>query len=418
MTATLTAASPAIAKDPPKMTNSPEFAKVAGPFQKVLVDLDAKKAKLSPDELKAAATPLVAQLAAMDSSVKNPIDRIFYGQWQYSVGNMAGDKALSAKGLQNMLDSGQLAPDKALLVRATIGQNAYLAEDNAGAVKALTPLLSEPKAQDVVPEMVADAYAKMGQPQQGLDALKTAIAARKAAGVAVPETWYSRGKAIAFNGKLPAETLDWAELLVQADPTPFNWLGAAELVLYNATNFTSQEELDVYRLMDQSGGLKLEPKYVDRKYVAYVQLIDPRRYPGEAVRIAEQGIAAGALKADDSFVKDALGQARARLAADKASLPGLAKEAAAAPNGKVAQAAGDAFLSYGDGAKADELYTLALSKGVADADKDRLLNRLGIAQIDEGKYADAVATLAKVGGVRTPIAKIWTIYANQKAAGK
>jgi len=84
----------------------------------------------------------------------------------------------------------------------------------------------------------------------------------------------------------------------------------------------------------------------------------------------------------------------------------------------VALAAADTFLSYGDAAKADELYTLALSKGGIDADKDRALTRLGMAQVEEGKYADAKATLAKVGGVRVPIAQLWTVYADQKAAGK
>ena len=170
--------------------------------------------------------------------------------------------------------------------------------------------------------------------------------------------------------------------------------------------------------MDQSGALGLEPKFTDRKYVAYVQLIDARLYPGETVRVAEQGIAHGALKADDTFVKDALTQARSRLNEVRNSLPGLSKDAAAAPKGKVAQIAGDTYLSFGQADKADELFTLALSKGVVDADKDRLLTRLGIAQIDEGKYADAKATLAQVGGIRAPIARLWTIYADQKAAGK
>ena len=418
--AVLVAGTPAMAKDtaPAKPTNSPEFSKVAGPFQKQLVDLDGKKAKLSADELKAQAAALLPQLATIEASVKNPLDRIIYGQWQYTVGGMAGDAAVSSKGLQNMLDSGQLPADKALLVTTMLGQTAYTAKDYAGAIKLLAPVMSNAAVQDVVPEMLAESYASSGQPKQGLDALKSAIAARKAANGSIPEDWYNRGKLIAYNAKLSAESVEWGLLLVQAFPSQLNWLGATELVLFNGANFTGQEELDVYRLMDQTGSLKLEPKYTDRKYVAYVQLIDPRRYPGEAVRIAEQGIATGALKAEDTFVKDALAQARPRLATDKASLPGLAKEANAAPSGKVALAAADTYLSYGESAMADQLYTMALAKGGVDADHDRVLTRLGIAQIGEGKYADAKATLAKVSGVRAPIAQAWSIYAYQKAAGK
>ncbi|EGD58594.1 hypothetical protein Y88_0651 [Novosphingobium nitrogenifigens DSM 19370] len=408
----------AVAKDAPKATNSPEFGKVAGPFQKTLTEVQAKKGKVSDAEFKTDAAGLIPQLAAMETSVKTPLDKIIFGQWQYMVGGWADDAVLGNKGLQNMLDSGQLPADKTLLVSAMLGQNAYSAKDYATAIKVLGPLASNPSVQDVVPEMLVESYASNGQPKEGLAALKSAIAARKAANVAVPEEWYARANRIAYNSKLPSESIEWALAMAAAYPSQLNWLSAAQLVRNSSTSFTSQEELDVSRLMDQSGALKLEPKYVEREYVAYLQAIDARRFPGEAVRITEQGLSTGALKAEDTFVKDTLAQARPRIAPDKASLPGLAKDAAAAPNGKVAMAAADAYLAYGEAAKADELFTLALTKGGIDADKDRVLTRLGIAQIDEGKYADAKATLAKVTGPRVPIAQLWSTFAEQKASAK
>ncbi len=412
-------AAPAMAKDAPKATNSAEFSKVAGPFQKSFNDVLAKKtAKVSDAELKAAAEPLVPQLATIEAGVKSPLDRLIFGDWQRQVGGWTGDTALTAKGLQNMLDSGQLQPNMVGTVSAMLGQMAFTGKDYPTAIKTLSPLMSDPKVDDAVPQMLAESYASSGQPKQGLDALKAAIAARKAANLPAPEEWYSRGNRIAYSAKLPAESTEWAILLVQAYPTPLNWLGAAQLVRNSATNFTGQEELDISRLMDQAGSLKLDPKYVEREYIAYLQAVDARRYPGEAVRIAQQGISTGALKASDTFVKDVMTQAGPRVAADKASLPGLAKEAATAPSGKVAAAAGDTYLSYADPAKAEEMYTLALSKGGVDADKDRILTRLAIAQIDEGKYPDAKANLAKVGGTRTGIARLWAIYADQKSAGK
>lgn len=409
---------PAMAKDAPKPTNSPEFGKVAGPFQKVLGEVDAKKAKLSPEELKAQAAPLVPQILAIESSVKTPLDRKIFGQWEYVVGHMAGNDELATKGLQNMLDSGLLEPDLLGQVSAMLGQTAFQAKDYARAIKVFTPMLSQPGVQDVIPEMVAESYASLGQPQNGLGALKTAIAARQAANGTVPVDWYNRGNRIAYNAKLGAESIEWAQLLVAAYPTALNWLQATQLVRNSTTNFTSQEELDISRLMDKTGALDLEPKYVEREYVAYLQAIDARRYPGEALRIADKGVKAGVLKSEDTFVKDVMTTARPRLASDKASLPGLSKEANAAPTGRVADAAGDTYLSYDDGAKADEMYTLALAKGGVDANKDRILTRLGIAEIEEGKYADAKATLAKVTGPRAAIAQLWTIYAAQKAAGK
>ena len=74
--------------------------------------------------------------------------------------------------------------------------------------------------------------------------------------------------------------------------------------------------------------------------------------------------------------------------------------------------AADALLSYGEPANAEELYTIALGK--PGADMPRVLTRLGIAQVDQGKYAAAQETFAKVTGKRQPIARLWSSYAASK----
>jgi hypothetical protein len=114
------------------------------------------------------------------------------------------------------------------------------------------------------------------------------------------------------------------------------------------------------------------------------------------------------------FVNEAKTSASSRIAADKASLAGLEREAraGAAPAATV-MAAGDAFLSYDDPAKAEAMYLLALNK--PGVDLPRTLTRLGIAQADLGKYAEAQANFAKVDGVRAQIAQLWSAYAKGKA---
>lgn len=419
--AALVSATPVMAKDkePAKPTVSPEFGAVAGPVQKAVSDFQDKKAKLSADDLKTQAAALVPQLAKIEGKVKAPLDQQVFGQWEYVVGSAAGDDALSTKGLNLMLSSGLMSADQNLQIASQLGTMAYRAKDYPAAIKALGPVVNNPATQDGVGEVLAASYESTDRPKDGLDALKTFVASHKAAGKPVGNEVYDFAVGIAYRAKLIPQTTEWSILRVAANPTPRNWFEAAQLVRSDSPNSTSQELLDISRLLDQTGALGLAPEVVGREYVIYLQSVDPRRYPGEAVRIADQGIASGALKAEDTFVKDALGQARPRLTADKASLPGLAKEAAAAPSGKVALAAADTFLSYGQADKADELYTMAMAKGGIDAEKDRALNRLGIAQIEEGKYADAKATLAKVSGVRASIAQLWSIYADQKAgAGK
>jgi hypothetical protein len=112
-------------------------------------------------------------------------------------------------------------------------------------------------------------------------------------------------------------------------------------------------------------------------------------------------------------VADAKTIASGRIAADKASLVGLERDARApTATAATAMAAGDAFLSYDDPAKAAELYTIALTK--PGVDTPRILTRLGIAQVDMGKFADAQATFAKVTGPRAPIAQLWAAFAKSK----
>lgn len=403
------------AKAPAKATNSPEFVKVAGPLQKSLADFQAMKGKSSDAEIKAAAAALVPQLAAAEASVKTPLDRIIFGQWQQQLGGAAGDYALMQKGLQNMLDSGQLQPDKTALVGFALGQVAYQNKDYAAAARALEPVVAANYSENAAAELLADAYAKQGQPAKGLAAMKVAVNARKAAGGAVPESWFTRANTIAYNAKLANEGTDWALMMVANNPTPTNFFGAAQLVrLYG--NFGTKDSVDISRLMFRSGALGGKGKDVEREYVEYMQAADPRTLPGEVVKIGEAGIAAGALRANDTFVADSLAQARGRVAADKASLPGAAKTAATSANGVTAMSTADGFLSYGQDAQAEDMYKIAIQKGGIDKDKATL--RLGIAQLDAGKMQDAKATFAQVGGKEAAIARLWSAYADAKAAGK
>ena len=66
----------------------------------------------------------------------------------------------------------------------------------------------------------------------------------------------------------------------------------------------------------------------------------------------------------------------------------------------------------GNAAQAEELYKAALNGG---ADANIALTRLGIAQYDQGKYAEAKANFEKVAGIRQPIARLWLALIASKA---
>ncbi|MGB3739034.1 MAG: hypothetical protein WA948_06735, partial [Pontixanthobacter sp.] len=122
------------------------------------------------------------------------------------------------------------------------------------------------------------------------------------------------------------------------------------------------------------------------------------------------------LKSSDPFVAEARQTVDAQLAADRAELPSLERDALKSDATAVtANAAGDVFLSYGEAAKAESIYTAALTK--SGIDRNRVLTRLAIAQADQGKYAEADATFAKVEGQRSALAGLWRAYIAGRLAG-
>jgi tetratricopeptide (TPR) repeat protein len=199
--------------------------------------------------------------------------------------------------------------------------------------------------------------------------------------------------------------------LVALYPTKENW-SLAIAVVRDLNGYQGLDQLDLLRLMQRTGSFSEE-----RDYVEYVQAATKRGMPGEALKIIDAGVAAGMLKPNDQFVMDAKKESTARVGADRASLPAQERDARG-PKGTslTITAAADTFLSYDLPAKAEELYELALTKPGTDV--SRIYLRLGIAQADQGKYADALANFAKVTDARAPIAMLWSAYAKAKAAGK
>lgn len=393
----------------PKASYSKEFVAAAAPIQKTINALEeAKKKGATADQQKALLATAPAEIAAAEAAIKTEMDRFAAGQFAVNAGGPLNDMAMRQRGMKNMLDSGMVPAANVTDYQFYLGNFAYSNKDFTTAVAALTPVVQANYKDDTAAELLADSYSQQGQNAQALEALKAAVAARKAAGAAVPEGWFKRANLIAYKNKMGPQAIEWSTMMVESNPTPLNWLGAGQLVR-EFGQFTNQESLDLGRLLLRSGGLQNDPKYVEREYVEYIEAADPRRLPGEVLKVADMGVKAGVLKANDAFVTDAMGQAKGRIAADKASLPALDRDARAGKDGKSAMAMADAYLSYDEPAKAEEMYKMAIEKG--GIDKDRALTRLGIAQVDQDKFADAKASFAQVTGVRASLARLWSAFA-------
>ncbi|MBL4858344.1 MAG: tetratricopeptide repeat protein [Erythrobacter sp.] len=128
----------------------------------------------------------------------------------------------------------------------------------------------------------------------------------------------------------------------------------------------------------------------------------------------DEGSALGVVDKSDPFIAETRREAAGRVDTDRTDLPSLAADArASGATLKTLVVAGDTFLSYDQPAEAEEFYTKAL--GMTGVETPLVLTRLGIAQYDQGKYAEAIETFKKVEGARKDIANLWAIYTAQKA---
>lgn len=348
-----------------------------------------------------------AQLVeAAFAAATSPDDKFVAGQLALTLGQLSLDKKFQRRGLQAMIDSGKVPAADVGKYNYYVGGLAFDMRDYAGARAAFQAAIAGGYTEGGVDALLADAYISDNQAAEGLKVLDAAIAKR---GAAAPEDWIRKGIVTAYKAKLANEAVSFSTKLVQGYPGKDNW-ALSIAVVRDMVQFQNQEQLDLMRLMERTGSWSEA-----RDYFEYIQAADPRRLPAEALKIIDLGVAAGKLQTSDVSVSDARTVASSRLAADKASLAGLERDARAAnATAATAMAGGDAYLSYGQAAKAEELYQIALTKPGADA--PRLLTRLGIAQTDLGKTAEAQATFAKVTGLRAPIAALWSAYAKSKAA--
>ncbi|QKG71611.1 hypothetical protein [Erythrobacter mangrovi] len=386
------------AKKKEKVAYSKAFIAAYQPLQ-VLLQAEAPDAAA----IKAALPPVLA-------AVENEDDRFATGQAYVAVSQKLNDLSLALQGLELMLASGKVPAENLGIYNFQAGQIAYKYEDYAKARTYLQAALDVGYTENTPETFIAESYFAEDRDAEGLNYLTGVIEARKAAGQPIDEAWIKRGLSIAYNAQMKAEAQKYAALYVREFPGPTSWKDAIAILL-NTGGYENPEILDLLRLGRRAGTLT-----DGRMYMEYVDAADYRRLPGEVVSVVEEGRTKGLLPSDDPYINDTYNQAATRTKADQADMASLMRDARA-PNAtlRTVMAAADSLLSLGRAAEAEEFY--AKASGIAGADTALVLTRLGIAQFDQGKLAEANATFGKVTGIRQPIANLWLIYADEKASG-
>ena len=357
------------------------------------------------------------QLESLVAMAANPDEKLAAGGLMYNAGLGASNQTVQLAGMEAMLESGKVAPETAPRYNFIAFQLSTQLKQSAKARTYLQRAIdlnytSENVTGTNLKLLMAEAYFDDNMFREGLGVLRQAIDDTKAAAQPVDERWVRRGVAIGVTNKVTPEVYDYASMWVTDFPSQASWRDAINLTRnLNAGNFQAPEMLDLLRLSDKVGTLENK-----QDVIYYVEAADARRLPLEVKNVIEAAIAADAAVADDMYLSDQLQIAKQRIPDDRPSLPELAAEAqAATTDTKIVMAAGDTFYSYGDYVKAEQFYAKALN--MPNVEKQVALTRLGIAQVELGKFAEAQATFDKVEGVRAPIANLWGAYAARQAAG-
>ncbi len=369
---------------------SPAFQKAAEPIQKSLAAKDFAAAK--------------SGIATAEPLATLPDDKYFVGAFKLQVGQGTTDYAMMRKGLNEMIGAGSTQAISPGELYMNSGRLAYQANDYVDAIaKHKEAIRLGSKSVDSFLQTAESNY-KLKNFKEAETYLESAIETEKASGTVVPDKWFMRGLAIAYQMKDITFINKWGRKLVNAYPTAQNWREA--LVTYrDYGRIDNQLQLDLYRLMRLTKSLAGERDFND-----YAAVTIERALPGEAKAVVEEGFASGAIPKTSVVLRERLNEANAKIASDRASVTMDEKRAASAPDGRLAANTASALMGYSEYAKAAELYKLALSKG--GVDNDTVNTRLGIALARLGDKAGAKTALDAVvkTGARGDVAQYWLLW--------
>ena len=368
--------------------------------------------------LKAAGADPVAlkpQVLALIPLAKSPDEQIAAGGMVFNTGVAAKDLPMQLQGVEMMLASGKVSPQEVGRFNLVAYQISAQQKDYGKARSYLQKAIDLNYSSDNVTTAdlmsnMAELYFSQEQYAEGLAYLDNLIDTRKAAGQPIDPKWFRRGVQVAYTNEIVPQLYDFVQGWVVAEPSPDTWRDAVNLTR-NLNDFEGPVLLDLLRLGKEVGTLQEK-----NDYIYYIEAADTRRLPQEVKDVIEEASAKGAIpKGSDPWVEEQLKLATSLIVEDKRGLPALERDAnAASAQLRTVVAAGDAFLSYGEHAKAAGFYEKAL--GMAGVDTNLVLTRLGIAQTGAGNIAAAREAFAKVQGVRAPVAMLWSAYAEQQSA--
>ena len=348
-----------------------------------------------------------SQFPALVALAQNPTEKFAIGNALLIAGNKLNNAKYQRQGLELQLASGQVPAENIGQYQWFVGNLAFTQNDYAAARTALKAAMDAGYTADDPLGLLVETYYAQDDAQGGIDYVLNVAKQRQAAGTAIAETHLLRALQTAYDSGLQDKAMDVSQMLLDSYASETNWRNSLQ-VLYALAEFDEQAELDLLRLMRATNSMSQR-----NEYSAYIANADPRVMANEVEGVLNEAVAAGVFTTSDPFYVDVKSVVDGRKDKDRAEVAGVKSEANSDSTGESALIAGDLLYSLDDFAGAEEYYAMANAKGGVDG--DRALTRVGIAQVRQGKYAEAQQTFSQVSGQRAPVAKMWAIYADKQA---
>ncbi len=385
---------------PKKANFSKEFLKAYSPA----VDLLKKKDNVGAK----------AMWPAVKAAIINDDDRNEAGIFAISVGRDTVDPALQAEGLELMIASTSTTAEQRKISMVSRGQLAYNAKDYDTAEKFLKQGYDAGYRGNNVEILLANSMVLRNRHADALPWLQLAVDNTRAAGGVPDKQWFVQANSYAGRVKDAAKMTYWGKELIKADPRPETYHDALFQFVYN-NDLDSHESLDLLRLARKTNAILRE-----NEFKQYMEYVDPRRYPAEALAVLEEGFGKKLISRTNLFFAEQVTTATARVPELKLGWDADEKLAMADKKGFSALLFGDSMLAFGEYARAQRLYEAALTKG-GNIDRegkdqtDRARMRLGIAKVMQANFAGAKPDFSGITGAnRKAIADYWLIYISQQ----
>jgi tetratricopeptide (TPR) repeat protein len=347
-----------------------------------------------------------ASIPALRAVASSDYEKFIVAQVEVRIGGGLNDAARQARGVDAMIASNGIPADAAQRIY-TIGAGiSYNARDYANAVTRARRAIELGDATEETKRLLVSALFQGNMVDEGLTEARAQIAAAQAQGHAAPEAIFSLAAVALQQANRNPELLDILVQRAAAYPGELNFRSAAQVFL-DVTGEDRGRSVDAVRLMRAANAMNARAFYAQ-----HVTDLSDDALPNEAVEVIAAARAANFVTRPDPFFDEALTTAQGKIADDRRSLPTSDAAARTRPEARLAVRVADAYLAYGEYARAEELYTLALTKTGADAG---LINtRIGISRFRAGNFAGAIEAFNRIEGVRAPLGKLWTALAQTR----